>query len=687
MNLLEADVVSLQHEYGIFGPRSGANVLGLLERLRPPIHTTLHTVLAHPTPEQREVLAGVVRLSARIAVMTRRGRELLHDLYGVPEDRVDVIPHGIPAMEFVDPAFHKDRFGLEGRRVLLTFGLLSPSKGIEQVIAALPAIVERHPDAVYVVLGATHPHLVRREGERYRESLVRLAADLGVARHVVFHDRYVEMPELLAFLGAADVYLTPYLNEDQITSGTLAYAFGCGKAVLSTPYWHARELLAGDHGVLVPFRDPAAIAAGVDGLLADDARRHAMRKRAFLLGREMLWSRVAERYAEAFRLARCGTAVRPRRAAIPTPPPRRALPPLALDHLWRLTDSTGLMQHAVYDIPDADHGYCTDDNARALALMVAVEEIGLETAETTRAATVFATFLGHAFVPASGRFRNLLGFDRRWRDDAGTDDCLGRAVLALGACIGRSRRPALRRWAMRHVAAAVAALEACTSPRAWATGLIGLHDYLDRLGGDRRMEEAAGRLARRLLDLQRATATDEWPWLEDVLAYDNARICQALIGAGRRAGVAEAAGTGLRMLEWLGRLQRSADGRFRPVGSRGFARRGAEPAAFDQQPIEAHGMVAACAEAFRTTAAAAWIDAAWTAFDWFRGHNVLGLSVCDSRTGGCRDGLLEDRTNDNQGAESTLAYLAAVVEMKALAAALAGGPRPRPRRAACTEGD
>jgi glycosyltransferase involved in cell wall biosynthesis len=375
LNLLEPDVVSLQHEYGIFGGPSGSHVLALLQRLGSPVHTTLHTVLARPTPQQREVLADVIRLSARLAVMTERGRTLLHEIYGVPADRVDVIPHGIPEMEFIDPCFHKDRFGLAGRRLLLTFGLLSPGKGIEHAIAALPAIVARHPDVVYVVLGATHPHLVRTEGERYRERLVRLAAELGVERHVVFRDRYVEMPELLAFLGAADVYLTPYVNEDQITSGTLAYAFGCGKAVVSTPYWHARELLAEDRGALVPFGDAAAIATAVGDLLADDVRRHAMRKRAFLVGREMVWSRVAARYADAFRRARCGMAVRlrPGAAARPEPPPRRALLPPAFGHLWRLMDSTGVFQHAVYDIPDADHGYCTDDNARALALFVALE--------------------------------------------------------------------------------------------------------------------------------------------------------------------------------------------------------------------------------------------------------------------------------------------------------------------------
>ncbi|MCE9632172.1 MAG: glycosyltransferase family 4 protein, partial [Planctomycetia bacterium] len=479
LNLTNVDVVSLQHEYGIFGGTAGGLVLDLLRDLRMPVHTTLHTVLARPSADQRRVMDEVLHLSARVAVMTERGRELLRSMHGVADERIDVIPHGIPDMEFADPNFHKDRFGIEGSDVLLTFGLLSPSKGIEHVIAALPEIVAQHPRATYLVVGATHPHLIREQGERYRNSLMRMADELGVARHVVFHDRYVDMPELLAFIGAADIYITPYLGEDQITSGTLAYAFGCGKAVLSTPYWHARELLADGRGVLVPFRDPAAIAREVSSLLADGARRHAMRKRAWLLGRDMVWSRVADRYAEAFGKTRLATLVKPRRRTADrlTTLPRRRLPTIVLDHLWRLTDATGLLQHATYDIPARVEGYCTDDNARALTLMVLLEDLGLESRQTSRAAATYASFLGHAFDPASGRFRNLMDYDRRWLDDAGSDDCLGRAIVAIGTCIGRSRHEGLQRFAMRFFEPAVRAVLATTSPRGWALAIIGLQEY------------------------------------------------------------------------------------------------------------------------------------------------------------------------------------------------------------------
>jgi glycosyltransferase involved in cell wall biosynthesis len=668
LNLRNIDVVSLQHEYGIFGGEAGSHVLALLENLRAPVHTTLHTVLARPSPTQRRVMDEILHLSARVAVMTDRGRSLLQDIYGLPSTRIDVIPHGIPDMGSTEAAAAKHRLGLEGRSVLLTFGLLSPAKGIEHVIEALPRIVADHPDVLYVVLGATHPHLVAREGERYRDALRRRAAALGVEGNVSFHDRYVDLPDLLTFLGAADIYVTPYLNEDQITSGTLAYAFGCGKPVISTPYWHAQELLADDHGVLVPFASPDAIAAAACDLLGDDARRQALGARAWRVGREMVWSRVAERYVAALRRTRESVVVKPRRGAARSPErrPRQELPPVRLDHLLRLTDSTGLLQHATYDIPNAADGYCTDDNARALALIVALDDRGLGSPAAARAATAYATFLGHAFVPATGRFRNFLSFDRRWLDDDGTDDCLGRAVAAIGACIGRGRRPGLQAWAMRLFAPALAALERTTSPRAWALGIIGIQDALRRLDGDRLAAGVRARLTARLVDQQRAGATPDWPWPEEIVAYDNARLCQALISSGRWTGNRAAFEAGLAMLEWLVGVQRSPTGRFAPVGNRGFLRKGSPAVTFDQQPLEAHATIAACLEALHATADPAWADRAWDAFEWFLGHNVVGLVLCDPATGGCRDGLLEDRTNDNQGAESTLAWLGALVEMESL---------------------
>ncbi len=679
LNLCNIDVVSLQHEYGIFGGPAGAHVLALVRGLRMPVHTTLHTVLSEPTVEQREVMEELLARSARVAVMTERGRGLLRDRYGVDDARIDVIPHGIPETTSVSPAVARERLGIDAGWMLLTFGLLAPNKGIEHVIAALPAILADHPDTIYVVLGATHPHLVRSEGESYRERLAALATQAGVRDRVLLLDRYVELPELLQFIAAADVYITPYLNQDQITSGTLAYAFGCGKPVISTPYWHAAELLAGGRGVLVPFADPNAIARETTALLADDARRGQLARQAWQAGRGMIWPRVAERYSAALRRTRQGPGRGQRRAEAPVAEnddhDLRFLPPLNLDHLRRLTDSTGIIQHAVYDVPNLDEGYCTDDNARALTLTVMLEELGVMNAWLDRAGGTYAAFLGHAFDRRSGRFRNFLGFDHRWQDERGSDDCLGRAIVALGTCVGRSRRAGLRRWAAECLPAAIRAVAETTSPRAWALAVIGIDRYLERFGGDRFATAIRDGLATRLLTLQQAVAGLDWPWLEDTLTYDNARACEALIVFGKAGGDAEAGSTGLAMLRWLEGVQRSPCGWFRPIGCRGFYPRGGEPAAFDQQPIEAEATVSAALAAWRASGDRSWLDLAWQAYQWFHGRNELGMRLYDATRGGCRDGLLEDRVNENQGAESTLAHLQSLVEIT-LAVGCDAGPEP-----------
>lgn len=685
LNLCNVDVVSLQHEYGIFGGPAGAHVLALVRSLRMPVHTTLHTVLAEPNAEQREVMDELLALSARLTVMTERGRRLLRDRYQVDDAKIDVIHHGIPETATESPAAARARLGIDARWMLLTFGLLAPNKGIEHVITALPAILADHPDALYVVLGATHPNLLRSEGEAYRSRLAALAAELGVQDRVLFLGRYVDLPELLAFLAAADLYVTPYLSQDQITSGTLAYAFGCGKPVISTPYWHAAELLADGRGVIVPFRDAAAIARETTALLANHDRREAMARQAWQTGRGMIWPRVAERYAAALRLTRQAAGRGRRRvgasAADGVRPGLHQLPPLTLEHLRRLTDSTGIIQHATYDVPNLDEGYCTDDNARALTLTVMLEDLGVFSGWLDRAITTYAAFLGHAFDRRTGRFRNLLGFDRRWRDERGSDDCLGRAIVALGTCVSRSRRAGLRRFAAECLPVAIRAVAETTSPRAWALAVIGIDRYLERFGGDRFATAIRDGLAIRLLTMQQAVADDEWLWLEDSLTYENARPCEALIVFGKAHGDAEAGRTGLAMLRWLDGIQRSPTGCFQPIGCRGFYPRGGVAAAFDQQPIEAEAMVSAALAAWRATGQRDWLEAAWRAYAWFHGANDAGLRVYDATRGGCRDGLLEDRVNENQGAESTLAHLQALVSLTLASgqAAVPGLPPPTTR--------
>jgi glycosyltransferase involved in cell wall biosynthesis len=677
LNLTNVDVVCLQHEFGIFGGAAGGHILALLRDLRMPVVTTLHTVLREPSADQRRVMRQLAALSSRLVVMSERGKSMLQTIYDVPEDKIDCIPHGIPDMPFVDPNFYKDKFAVEGKHVLLTFGLLAPNKGIEYALQALPAVLREFPDTVYIVLGATHPSLVREQGESYRLRLQRLTHDLGIQKHVAFYNRFVDIGELTEFIGAADIYVTPYLNAAQITSGTLAYSFGCGKAVVSTPYWHAEELLAEERGVLVPFADSGAIAREVCGLLADEPRRHAIRKRAYMLGREMIWTSVARQFMESFQQARHGFAetAGSRRVGPPvirTLQDRKGeLPKMRLDHLLRMTDSTGVFQHATFTVPNFREGYCTDDNARALVLTVLLEELGHDTNDVQRAATAYAAFLDYAFDHSTSRFRNFMSFDRRWLEETGSDDSLGRAIWALGACVGRSKRRGIQSWAVPLFEQALAAVCQSTSPRAWAFAIIGIHEYLRRLSGDRRADQVRDALTGQLVALYRRNASDDWRWFEDLVSYSNAHLSHALILSGRWAENDEALEIGLSSLRWLTSVQRSSSGCFRPIGSNGFFERGGQPASFDQQPIEAHATMSACIEAYRTTDDRFWLDEARKAFEWFLGGNDLGISLFDSRTGGCCDGLLEDRLNENQGAESTLAWLLSLAEMIQLESSLA----------------
>ena len=666
LNINNVDLVCLQHEFGIYGGTAGSHILALLRELRMPVVTTLHTVLQEPDSDQRRVFVDVVALSDRLVVMSERGVAFLQEVYGVLPEKIDLIPHGIPDVPFVDPSFHKDMFGVEGKIVLLSFGLLSRDKGIEKVIAALPAIVEQYPNVVYIILGATHPHVIQYEGESYRLSLQWMAHEQGVEGHVIFYNRFVSLEELVQFIGAADIYITPYLNPAQITSGTLAYTLGAGKAIISTPYWYAEEILAEERGVLVPFRDSEALAGQVIDLLDNESKRHAMRKRAYLFGRAMIWPQVAQRYMESFKRARTE-----RRRSIPSgfsvkPLDKRPgeLPLLKLDHLRHMTDDTGMLQHAIFTIPNYREGYSIDDNARALIVSILLEELG--SGEALGLASQYLAFIWYAFNTETGRFRNFMDYQRHWLEESGSEDSHGRTLWALGTVLGRSHTPALQSMAGWVLEQVLPVILNATSPRAWAFTLIGIHEYLRRFAGDRMANQVRDKLAGRLLTLYQSSRSDEWRWYEDGLSYCNAALPQAMLMCGQWIPNNAMTEVGLESLNWLSELQRDdADGGyFVPIGSNGFYQRGGERARFDQQPVEAQTMVSACLEAYRSTGDTRWRKEARRAFEWFLGRNDLNLPLYDPTTGGCRDGLHPDRPNENQGAESTLAFLQALLELR-----------------------
>ena len=668
LNFTNFDLVCLQHEYGIFGGAAGSHILALLRRLRMPVITTLHTVLREPNPHQRRVMEEIAALSDRLIVMSELSSQFLQEIFKVPGSKIDMVPHGVPDLPFLDPNFFKDRFGVEGKAVLLTFGLLSPNKGIENVIQALPHILSKHKNVVYIVAGATHPHILRREGDHYRAHLQALAKELGVGSNVIFHNRFVSPEEMVEFIGAADIYITPYRHEEQVVSGTLAYALGAGKAIISTPYWHAIELLDNRRGALVPFQDPDAIARKTVELLDTPAIRHAMRKRAYSYAREMVWKRVAQGYMASFEQARSDRMREPRVMFADETVEKcfDKLPALNLDHLLRLTDDTGVLQHATFAVPNYSEGYTTDDNARALVLTILLEQLGqIDLPATDHLARRYLSFLGHALNPSNGRFRNFLSYGRTWSEVQGSEDCHGRAIWALGTVLGRSKDRSLRGAAGHLFEIAVPAVVAFSSPRAWAFALLGIEEYLNSFSGDREAQRLNSVLGSRLVELYGAIQSPEWSWFEDVLAYSNARLAQAVLTAGRRNADDRMISVGIAALNWLTGIQRCAgQEHFVPIGSQGFYRKGGERARFDQQPVEAGGAVSACLEAYRTTGDDRWRKEAWSAFNWFLGSNDLQIALCDPTTGGCRDGLHPERVNENQGAESTLAFLMAQVEMR-----------------------
>jgi len=665
LNINNVEVVSVQHEFGIYGGAAGAHLLEFLREVRKPVVTTLHTVLAEPNADQRAVMEQLDVLSNRFIVMAARGRDMLETIYGVAPAKIDLIPHGVIDMPFIDSNFYKDVFGVEGKTVLLTFGLLSPNKGIEYVIDALPAILQRHPSIVYLVLGATHPHLIAHEGEVYRRKLERLAEERGVKDQVIFYDRFVTIEELKEFIGAADIYITPYLNEAQVTSGTLSYTFGAGKAIISTPYWHAQELLAGERGVLVPFRDSPAIAEGVNHYLSNPTLMTAMRKRAWKAGREMIWPEVAQRYMESFEKARASLSVPSveMSAVRETENAHYAMPELKLDHLFKMSDHTGIFQHAIYNVPNYHEGYCTDDNARAFIFTVFLRQRAGAHPEIEKLASSYLAFLWYAFDANTSRFRNFMNHHREWIERAGSEDSHARALWAVGTALGRLHDEGHRNLCALLFQRGLPPVARFSSPRAWAFTLLAIHEYLRTFSGDRGVSQMRDVLAGRLVGLFRANATPGWRWFERSVTYDNAKLSHALILSGHWTSNGDMFEIGLSSLRWLLEAQTADGGHFAPIGCHGFWSQGGEKARFDQQPLEAHAMVSACLEAYAVTRDEFWKDSAQRCFEWFLGRNDLGQPLYDAVTGGCRDALLQDHLNQNQGAESSLAFYLSHAEL------------------------
>ncbi|MET0181467.1 MAG: glycosyltransferase family 4 protein [Caulobacterales bacterium] len=662
INASDADVVSVQHEFGIFGGPAGAHLLILLERLKKPVVTTLHTVLTNPNEDQRRVMLRLISLSAKIVVMSEKGRQILMDVYKAPSRKIALIPHGAPDRPFTDSATHKNALGLGGREVLLTFGLLSPNKGIDCMVRALPAIVKERPNALYVVLGATHPHILANEGERYRESLMELARELGVSENLLFLNAYVDTEMLIRYLEACDLYVTPYLNEAQITSGTLAYAVALGKPVISTPYWHAQELLARDRGVLAPFNDSEAFAHACLELLTDEGRRDEIRANAYAAGRDTIWSRCSDRYLQTFAIARAEM-----QAAAAAPSfSVQGLPKPNLNGVERLSDDCGIMQHSIFCVPDRRHGYCLDDNARALALMARLRSAGGE-ANMSRAMS-YAAFVQHAWNEGAATFRNFMSYERTWLENEGSPDSFGRAMHALGIVSEGALGPELTRWSKTLFLTAFPSAQKLSATRAKTFLMLGLSSFLSANSDRPELRNALQEYCTWLVEKFTSIARPSWRWFEPHLSYDNARLPEALLRAGLLLGDHKAIAVGLESLAWLNAVHAAPDAPFRPVGSETFGGGAfSPPAQFDQQPLEAVAVIDACAAGYAADPTQRWLDESQRALDWFLGGNDLAQPIADAGIGECYDGLGRHGPNLNRGAESVLAFQSALVSMQALA--------------------
>ncbi len=658
LNMHEADGVFLQHEFGIYGGPAGSHVLRLLRELHMPVVVTLHTVLEWPNPDERTVIAQISQVADRFVVMAKRAQDMLTAIYDISPQRISCIPHGIPDIPFIDPEFHKDDIGLTGRKVILSFGLLSPNKGVEYMIRAMPAVIRRHPDAIYVVLGVTHPGVKAERGEEYRQGLYHMVREMGLEAHVTFRGRFASQEELGWYLTAADVCVMPYSNESQITSAVLAYAMGSGNAVVSTPYWHAQEMLADDRGCLVPFRDSDALAEQVIDLLDNDQRRNALREKAYEYTRPMLWPQVARQYLDVLRealLDRGRSARRPLSLADPMSW-SEIVPEVDFRHLRIMTDETGLTQHAVYAIPDRRHGYCTDDNARALTAAMWYWSLREDPSIRPLISTYLA-FLVHAFNEQRRRFRNFMSYSREWLEEVGSEDSHARAIMACGITTELAQYESTLGLAVRLFNDALPAVEYFTSPRSWAFTVVGLDAYLRRFPGDSAARRMVEMLGQRLLAQFHKVATRDWVFLESVLTWGNARVPHGLLLAGARLDSAEMVNMALDCLRWLLQVQTAEPGHLSVIGNQGWYARGGPRAQFDQQPIEVMDLAEACSAAYRLTHDRSWLIEIRRCLEWFLGRNDLSVPMYDFSTGGCRDGMHQAGVNANQGAESTLAWL------------------------------
>ncbi len=663
LNLSDADVINLQHEFGLYGGEAGSNILFLADTLHKPLVTTLHTVLENPSDDECKVLKEICQRSNYIVVQSKRAVEMLERVYEVPKEKIKFISHGAPDVPFIDTSYYKDKFRLAGKKVILTFGLLGPGKGMEDVITALASVVKEYPDVMYIILGATHPNVKRQFGESYRNMLENLVKKYGLEQNVMFINRFVENKELLEFLLMSDIYVSPYHNKEQIVSGTLTYAMACGKAVVSTPYWYAEELLADEKGILYPFKDTDALAKILVDLLQDENKRNKLRKNAYDAGRELTWSKTAKKYAAVFFKSIDEFKGTPYTETTTKSRILPALPEVNFTHLWNLTDDTGILQHATYSIPNPREGYCADDNARAL-LVTVMDKLMFNDAKVDPYINVYMRFVYNSYNKDIGLFRNFMSYDRKWLDEVGSEDCNGRVIFVLGYIIKNMDANSIVGLTKSMFDESIQNMQDFKSPRTLSYLIMGCIFYLTKFSGALDIKKICTKLIQRLYESYLISKKDDWLWYEDYLTYLNGRLPHAMLTAGELLNNKKFIDVGLESLTWLyAQLSDNGNKYISLIGNDGWYTRGGKKAKYDQQPIEIPSLIDACHKAYQLTKDTVWIDRISMTFSWYLGNNERQEPMCDFSNGGCFDGLNSTMINQNQGAESTISWLLALLRM------------------------
>jgi glycosyltransferase involved in cell wall biosynthesis len=646
-----ADVCILQHEFGIFGGQSGVYILPLLHRLEIPLIVTLHTILKAPSYNEKAVLKEICKMAHKIVVMSHKAVEFLTTIYDVSKEKIALIEHGVPDIRF-DPEKSKKEFRLESKKVLLTFGFIGRSKGIETVIKALPKVVEKFPELIYIVLGKTHPNVLRHSGEEYRIFLLRLVKNLQLENHVIFLNEFIDEQELFKYLYACNIYITPYLNEAQITSGTLSYAVGTGAAVLSTPYWHAAELLAKGRGRLFNFNDSDELAKTLTDLFDHPEELAELKNKAREYGKKITWPKTGERYvtlAEKIMKEQHPVVIRKE-----SEPDLLILPPFSLAHINRLTDDTGIIQHAKFGIPNLKEGYCLDDNSRAL-LMVLMAYKQIKDMRALDLSPIYLSYI-HYMQNANGTFRNFLSFNRNFLDDVGSEDSFGRTIWALGYLLGNAPNDAYYQTGKLVFFNASPNFEKLKSIRGIANTMIGICYYLKSNPSDDSMTERLRYLANVLVKHFNETRSAGWNWFESLLAYDNGILPLALLHSTEILNDGKILQVAVDSMNFLTE-HTLKDNYLSVIGNEKWYKKEGERSLFAQQPIDAMAMVLMYHQAFHVTNDKDYLNKLYTSFLWFLGENDLRMSLYDFETKGCCDGFESYGVNRNQGAESSLAYL------------------------------